>query len=85
MARSSKQGEGDGAGIDGVLDGLENVVKELESGELPLERALERFEEGVRLARKGGQILDAVEARVETLLADRDDVVPLDADTEEGP
>jgi exodeoxyribonuclease VII small subunit len=89
MARTSKQGEadaaGNGAGIDGVLDGLENVVKELESGELPLERALERFEEGVRLARKGGQILDAVEARVETLLADRDDVVPLDEHAEEAP
>jgi exodeoxyribonuclease VII small subunit len=89
MARTSKQGEpdasADGAGIDTVLDGLEHVVKELESGDLPLERALERFEEGVRLARKGGQILDAVEARVEMLLADRDEVVPLDAEAEEAP
>jgi exodeoxyribonuclease VII small subunit len=84
MARTSKQGEPEGAGIDAVLDGLESVVKELESGDLPLERALERFEEGVHLARKGGQILDAVEARVERLLADRDEVVPLDAEAEEG-
>ncbi len=89
MARTPKQGEhdasADGAGIDAVLDGLESVVKELESGDLPLERALERFEEGVRLARKGGQILDAVEARVEMLLADRDEVVPLEAEAEEAP
>jgi exodeoxyribonuclease VII small subunit len=86
MARTPKsEGEADGAGIDAVLGGLENVVKELESGDLPLERALERFEEGVRLARKGGRILDAVEARVETLLADRDEVVPLDTEAEEAP
>jgi exodeoxyribonuclease VII small subunit len=64
-------------GIDGILDGLEGVVKQLEEGDLPLERALERFEEGVRLARRGSQLLDAVEERVETLLADRDEVVPL--------
>lgn len=61
-------------GIDGVLDGLEAVVSELESGELPLEQALLRFEHGVKLARKGGAMLDAVEERVETLLADRDEV-----------
>lgn len=64
-------------GIDAILDGLEGVVKQLEEGDLPLERALERFEEGVRLARRGSQLLDAVEERVETLLADRDEAVPL--------
>ena len=64
-------------GIDAILDGLEGVVKQLEEGDLPLERALERFEEGVRLARRGSQLLDAVEERVEMLLADRDETVPL--------
>jgi exodeoxyribonuclease VII small subunit len=64
-------------GIDAILDGLEGVVKQLEEGDLPLERALERFEEGVRLARRGSELLDAVEERVEMLLADRDEAVPL--------
>jgi exodeoxyribonuclease VII small subunit len=84
MARVAKRGSADdpaeGAepeGIDAILDGLEGVVKQLEEGDLPLERALERFEEGVRLARRGSQLLDAVEERVETLLADRDEIVPL--------
>lgn len=63
--------------IDAILGGLEHVVKELESGELPLERALVRFEEGVRLARRGSALLDAVEERIEMLLRDRDEVVPL--------
>lgn len=82
MARSRKrdatpeaapeEAEAGTGGIDGVLDGLEAVVSELESGELPLEQALLRFEHGVKLARKGGAMLDAVEERVETLLADRE-------------
>jgi exodeoxyribonuclease VII small subunit len=75
---SAEEGANDKAeGIDAILDGLEGVVKQLEEGDLPLERALERFEEGIRLARRGSQLLDAVEERVETLLADRDEVVPL--------
>ena len=52
------------------------VVRQLEGGELPLEKALEQFEEGVRLARRGSALLDAVEQRVEVLLADSDDVAP---------
>jgi exodeoxyribonuclease VII small subunit len=56
--------------IDAVLGSLERVVQELEGGELSLEQALGRFEEGVRLARQGGALLDAMEERVEILLAD---------------
>lgn len=62
--------------IDRVLGELEQVVEELESGDLPLERALERFEVGVGLARDGNRMLSAVEERVEVLLADRDEAVP---------
>ena len=70
------------AGIDEILDQLEGVVRQLESGDLPLEQALARFEQGVRLARQGGGLLDAVEERVERLLADRDETVPFDAEDE---
>ena len=68
---------GGGEGIDDLLGRLERVVKDLEGGDLPLERALERFELGVKLARRGNQLLDGIEERVEMLLADRDEVVPL--------
>ena|SRR5690606_5630036 len=90
MARSSKRSEDVSdvseppASIDAILGGLEAVVRELEAGELPLERALERFEEGIRLARRGSQYLDAVEERVEMLLAERDEVVPFREDRGEG-
>ncbi|MCA9708750.1 MAG: exodeoxyribonuclease VII small subunit [Myxococcales bacterium] len=62
--------------MDEILDGLEEVVQELEAGDLPLEDALRRFEYGVTLARRGSALLDAVEERVEQLLADRDEAVP---------
>jgi exodeoxyribonuclease VII small subunit len=44
------------------------VVEELERGDLPLERALELFEEGVRLARAAQARLDRAERKVEELL-----------------
>ena len=62
--------------IDQVLAGLERVVAELEAGDLPLEAALKRFEDGVRLARQGTTLLDAVEQRVEILLEGRDEPAP---------
>jgi len=67
----------DAMGIDEILDRLEGVVQALEAGDLPLEEALRRFEHGVGLARRGSALLDAVEERVEQLLSDRDETVPL--------
>ena len=74
---SSDTSNADGATIDTVLADLERVVTQLEGGDLPLEEALSRFERGVALARRGGAMLDRVEERVEVLLADRDETVPL--------
>ena len=80
--RASEAGEAgasptvSGPAIDQVLVELERVVAELEAGDLPLETALKRFEDGVRLARQGGQLLDAVEQRVEMLLEGREGTAP---------
>ena len=48
---------------------LGEIVEKLESGELALERSLELFEEGVRLARTSQARLDHAERRVEELLS----------------
>ncbi len=53
-----------------ILEKLETVVRDLESNEVPLERALERFEEGVRLSREGAGRLEEAERRIEEILAD---------------
>ncbi|HLT37229.1 MAG TPA: exodeoxyribonuclease VII small subunit [Enhygromyxa sp.] len=59
-----------GPSAEALLGRLDEVVRELESGELPLEQALARFEEGVKLVREGEQLLASVEQRIEMLLAD---------------
>ena len=47
---------------------LAQIVAELEGGDLPLDRSLELFEEGVRLARGAEERLDRAERRIEELL-----------------
>lgn len=47
---------------------LSQIVSELEGGDLPLDRSLALFEEGVRLARAAEERLDRAERRVEELL-----------------
>lgn len=68
-------GPGAGVSAEALLGRLDEVVRELETGELPLEQALARFEEGVKLVRDGEQLLASVEQRIEILLAD-DQIVP---------
>lgn len=50
------------------LNELEAVVKELESGDLPLERALDLFEKGVALSESCRKQLEEAETRVEMLV-----------------
>lgn len=46
---------------------LETIVTQLESGELTLEESVVLYEEGQRLARTCGQMLDSAELRVRQL------------------
>ncbi len=54
--------------FEGCLDRLEKIVKELEGGNLPLERALELFEEGMKLSENCRRQLDSAESRIEMLV-----------------
>lgn len=47
---------------------LATIVEQLEAGDLPLEKSLALFEEGVGLARAAQERLDGAERRVEELL-----------------
>ena len=53
-----------------ALKELEQIVEQLEAGDLPLEQSLELFEQGVRLSRDCQKRLDEAERRVEILLKD---------------
>jgi len=50
------------------LDRLEKIVNELEKGEIPLERAVALFEEGISLSNSCRKELEQAEGKVEILL-----------------
>ena len=54
--------------LEKALADLEAIVDELESGELPLEKAMQRFEEGIKLTRGCQSALKDAEQKVEILL-----------------
>ncbi len=54
------------------IQGLEQIVKELEAGDLPLEAALKKFEEGVKLSKFCSAKLDEADKKVTILLQDQD-------------
>ncbi|MBS1128194.1 MAG: xseB, partial [Nitrospirae bacterium] len=57
--------------FEAALARLEEIVTELESGELGLEQSLKLFEEGVKLARVCNARLEEAERKVEVLLKDK--------------
>jgi exodeoxyribonuclease VII small subunit len=61
------EGEKPATGFEAGLQQLELIVKELESGDLPLERALELFETGMKLSETCRKQLEEAETRVEIL------------------
>lgn len=51
-----------------ALSRLEKIVEELEGGNLPLDDALKKYEEGVKLTRLCTKKLDTAQKKVEILL-----------------
>ncbi len=65
------------ASFETALAELEQIVTRLESGDLPLEEALNEFERGVQMARLGQSKLQQAEQRVQILLSESEEA-PLD-------
>ncbi len=69
---------------DVLVARLERAVGELEGGGLTLEQSIEKFAEGVRLARDASKKLDEAERRIEMLVRNEDgsqEAVPFDAES----
>ena len=47
---------------------LEKIVQELEAGNLPLEKAIRKFEQGIQLSKFCGQKLNETEKRINLLI-----------------
>ena len=56
--------------FESSLEELERIVRELERGDLPLEKSLELFEQGVKLSRACQERLNEAERRIEILTRD---------------
>lgn len=56
--------------FEASLESLEQIVRQLEQGDLALERSLELFEQGIRLSRECQERLSQAERRIEILLRD---------------
>ncbi|HKR20991.1 MAG TPA: exodeoxyribonuclease VII small subunit [Pyrinomonadaceae bacterium] len=73
--------------FEASLEALERIVRQLESGDLPLDKSLELFEQGIRLSRECQERLNQAERRIEILLRDnqgRPTVSTFNAPTENG-
>ena len=60
------------AKFEDSLKKLEDIVEQLEQGDLALEYSLKLFEEGVNLSTACKQELDAAEGKVQMLVKQRD-------------
>lgn len=58
--------------FESALEELEQIVEQLETGELSLEDALTAFEKGVGLVRVCNQKLNEVEKKIEMLVRDKE-------------
>lgn len=65
-----KPGEQQNRSFEASLEALEQIVAQLESGDLPLEKSLELFEQGIRLSRECQERLNQAERRIEILMRD---------------
>ena len=65
---------------------LEKIVRELESGDLPLEKAIKKFEEGVQLSKWCSRKLEETEKRINLLMENETGALsetPLDTSPDE--
>lgn len=53
-----------------AIQQLEKIIQDLESGDLPLEKSMNKFEEGIQLTRFCSQKLDETEQKIQVLLKD---------------
>ncbi|MEA2641493.1 MAG: exodeoxyribonuclease small subunit [Chloroflexota bacterium] len=55
-----------------AFERLRATIEELETGPLPLETAITRYEDGMRLAQVCNEILDGAELRIQHVLREAD-------------
>ncbi|XEO94619.1 exodeoxyribonuclease VII small subunit [Latilactobacillus sakei] len=62
---------------------LEVIVNELETGDVPLEKAMTAFQKGVKLSQTLEETLSQAEKTMAKVMADNGEEVPLDAEEQQ--
>lgn len=60
--------------FEAAVDQLEGLIEQIESGEIGLEDALKRYEDGTKLIQQCRKILDSAEKKIAELTGDGDSV-----------
>jgi exodeoxyribonuclease VII small subunit len=55
-----------------ALEKLEQIVSDIEGGEVPLEKSIERYAEGIKLVKQCRSILDQAERKIQMLTQGED-------------
>ena len=55
------------------LEKIDEIVRDLEEGELPLNKSIEKFEEGVKLIKECYKEIENAELKVETIIRENSD------------
>ncbi|AIQ64757.1 Exodeoxyribonuclease 7 small subunit [compost metagenome] len=55
-------------GFEEAMDRLELIVRELEHGDVPLEKAIDLFQQGMKLSQLCGAKLEQVERKIEMIV-----------------
>ena len=61
------------------LKKLEQIVSDLENGELPLDQSIKTFEEGVKLTKHCQNLLSKAELKIQKLVESKDGSIDLEA------
>ncbi|MFD0872097.1 exodeoxyribonuclease VII small subunit [Chlamydia abortus] len=69
-----------------AMDKLEEIVTQLENGDVPLEKAIGLFQEGMEMSRMCSQKLDQIERKIEMLVEENGTIgkKPFLAEMDEG-
>ena len=72
MAKKEKMNEEKLPTFEEAMEQLEQIVEELEGGELTLDESLARYEKGVKAVKRCRDILDSAEKKLQILLSDEE-------------
>lgn len=64
--------------FENSLKKLEQIVAELENGDLPLEQSIKTFEEGVKLTKHCQNLLSKAELKIQKLVESKDGSIDLE-------